>query len=34
MHRRLARKARAKGLSGRRYKAYVYGTMAKRKKKR
>jgi hypothetical protein len=33
MHRALARSARKKGLKGKRKKAYIYGTMAKRKKK-
>ena len=34
MHAALARTARKKGLTGERYNAYVYGTMAKRKKRR
>jgi len=33
MHRRLARTARKKGLTGRRRKAYIYGTMAKKKRR-
>jgi hypothetical protein len=31
MHRALERSARKKGLTGKRKKAYVYGTMAKKK---
>lgn len=31
MHRALEKSARKKGLTGERKKAYVYGTMAKRK---
>lgn len=31
---RLRREARHKGLSGKRYKAYVYGTLARLKKRR
>lgn len=34
MHRALARSARKKGLTGARRKRYVYGTMAKRKKRK
>lgn len=34
MHRALARSAKRKGLTGARRKAYIYGTMAKRKKRR
>jgi hypothetical protein len=34
MHRALSKSARKKGLTGKRRKAYVYGTMAKRKKRR
>ena len=34
MHRALERSARKKGLKGKRKKAYVFGTMAKAKKKR
>lgn len=33
MHSALKRAAKAKGLKGKRKKAYVYGTMAKAKKK-
>jgi hypothetical protein len=33
MHRALERSAKKKGLTGERKKRYVYGTMAKRKKK-
>lgn len=34
VERRLMREARHKGLKGRRYKAYVYGTLARLKKRR
>lgn len=34
MHRALNRGARKKGLTGKRKRAYVYGTMAKRKKRK
>ncbi len=34
MHRALARSARKKGLTGKQRNAYIYGTMAKRKKRK
>lgn len=34
MHRALARRATKLGLKGKRRNAYIYGTMAKRKKKK
>lgn len=34
MHRALERQARKKGLTGERKRRYVYGTMAKRKKRK
>ena len=34
MHKRLEKAARKKGLTGKRKKAYVYGTMKKRSKKK
>ena len=33
VHRELAAEARAKGLTGKRYNAYVYGTLAKIEKR-
>jgi len=33
LHKKLAKAARKKGLKGKRKKAYIYGTMNKRRKK-